>query len=147
MANPRDKGPSATSDILIEMDAGGIVLIERKFEPHGWAIPGGFVDYGESAEAAAVREAKEETGLDVRLVEQLYTYSDPARDPRGHTLTVVFIATASGRPVAADDAARAAVFTADMLPASLAFDHARILEDYFAYKSTGRHPSCTGPGL
>jgi ADP-ribose pyrophosphatase YjhB (NUDIX family) len=138
--NPRNKGPSPAADILIELDTGGIVLIERKFEPHGWAIPGGFIDYGESAEAAAVREAKEETGLDVRLIEQLYTYSDPARDPRGHTLTVVFIAEASGVPVGDDDAARAGVFTETTLPTPLAFDHVKVLEDYFTYKRTGKHP-------
>ena len=137
--DPRRHGPAPTSDIIIETD-GGIVLVERRFEPPGWAIPGGFIDDGESAEAAAVREAKEETGLDVRLTGQLYTYSDPARDPRGHTLTVVFTALAEGRPRGGDDAARAEVFREGSLPSPLAFDHAAILDDYFRFKRTGRRP-------
>ena len=112
---------------------GGIVLIERKYPPPGWALPGGFVDYGESFEAAAVREALEETGLQVTLLRQFHTYSDPGRDPRQHTASTVFIATATGTPVGADDAARAEVFTKDDLP-PLAFDHARILADYFQMK-------------
>jgi len=116
-------------DIIIETE-GGVVLIERKNKPLGWALPGGFVDYGESLEKAALREAFEETGLRVRLRRQLKTYSDPARDPRHHTITTVFIATADGSPHAGDDAARAAVFVRENLP-PLAFDHALILEDYF----------------
>lgn len=120
-------------DIIIEID-NGIVLIERKNPPHGWALPGGFVDYGESLETSAVREAKEETSLDVRLVEQFHAYSDPNRDPRHHTITVVFIATADGLPVAADDAGKAELFTESNLPESIAFDHGRILNDYFRYK-------------
>jgi 8-oxo-dGTP diphosphatase len=130
----RFRNPVPTVDILIELDGGGIVLIERKNEPHGWAIPGGFVDYGETVEQAAVRESKEETSLDVTLVRQFHVYSDPARDPRRHTLTVVFIARASGTPVAADDAKGIGVFTRETLPAPLCFDHATILEDYFAGK-------------
>jgi 8-oxo-dGTP diphosphatase len=130
----RFRNPVPTVDILIELDGGGIVLIERKNEPHGWAIPGGFVDYGETVEQAAVRESKEETSLDVTLVRQFHVYSDPARDPRRHTLTVVFIARASGTPVAADDAKGIGVFTRETLPAPLCFDHAAILEDYFAGK-------------
>ncbi|GAB4346069.1 MAG: NUDIX hydrolase [Desulfobulbaceae bacterium] len=118
-----------TVDVIIEID-GGIVLIERKNPPPGWALPGGFVDYGESCEEAAVREAREETGLDVTLVEQFHAYSDPDRDPRLHTVSIVFIGTAEGTPRGGDDAARAEVFTRDNLP-PLAFDHARILEDYF----------------
>ena len=138
----RDRtGPAPTSDIIIELPGGGIVLVERKYPPPGWAIPGGFIDDGESAEAAARREAKEETSLDVELLEQLYTYSDPRRDPRGHTLTVVFIARATGTPCAADDAARAEVFTESTLPAPLAFDHADVLADYFRYRRTGRRPT------
>ncbi len=121
--------PVPTVDIIIET-GGGIVLIKRKNPPHGWALPGGFVDYGESYEAAAVREAREETGLDVHLVRQFHTYSDPDRDPRQHTASTVFIATAKGRPRAADDAVQADIFTRDNLP-PLVFDHARILADYF----------------
>ena len=128
------RNPLPTVDIIIEID-GRIVLIERKNPPHGWAIPGGFMDWGESAEACARREAKEETGLSVRLDELFYVYSDPRRDPRHHTLTTVFIASASGRPVAADDAARAELFRPDSLPAPMAFDHARILDDYRRYRS------------
>lgn len=112
---------------------GGIVLIERKNLPHGWAIPGGFVDYGESVEDGAVREAREETGLNVLLKDLFYVYSRPDRDPRHHTVTTVFIASADGRPVAADDARNAGVFTADTLPTPLVFDHGQILEDYFRY--------------
>lgn len=138
--NPRDKGPSAAADVIIELPDNAIVLIERKFEPQGWAIPGGFIDYGESAEAAAVREAKEETGLDVELLDQLYTYSAADRDPRGHTLTVVYVGRASGKPAGADDAARAGTFTELDLPSPLAFDHASVLRHYFEYKRTGRRP-------
>jgi len=120
-------------DIIIETE-GGIVLIERKNKPLGWALPGGFVDYGESLEQAAIREAFEETGLKIRLKRQLKTYSDPARDPRHHTISTVFIATADGSPHAGDDAAKAAVFVQGNLP-SLTFDHALILEDYFRSRS------------
>ena len=128
------RNPFPTVDIIIEV-GGGIVLIERKNPPHGWAIPGGFLDWGESVEACAVREAHEETGLLVKLRELLYVYSDPARDPRHHTVTTVFIASASGVPVAADDAARAGIFTAETLPEPLAFDHGQILDDYFRYRN------------
>lgn len=131
--------PFPTVDIIIEI-AGGIVLIERKNPPPGWAMPGGFVDYGESVEAAAVREAKEETCLDVKLTEQFYTYSDPSRDPRHHTLAVVFIATATGMPRGADDARVAQIFYQHNLPAPIAFDHAAILRDYFHFKKTGQRP-------
>jgi ADP-ribose pyrophosphatase YjhB (NUDIX family) len=124
------KTPRITVDIIIELDE-GIVLIERKNPPHGWAIPGGFVDYGESLEAAAMREAKEETGLDVELMRQFHTYSDPGRDPRGHTVSTVFVARASGVPQAADDAQAAGVFSGENLPEAMAFDHREILEDYF----------------
>jgi len=134
-------GPTPAADAIIELPGGGIVLIERKYPPLGWAIPGGFIEEGESAEDAARREAKEETGLDVELVDQLYTYSDPLRDPRGHTLTVVFIARATGTPHGDDDAARAEVFTEATLPTPLAFDHAQVLADYFTYRRTGRHPT------
>jgi 8-oxo-dGTP diphosphatase len=126
-ATPRN--PLPTVDIIIEVN-GGIVLIERKNEPRGWALPGGFADYGESFEQTAVREAKEETGLDIELIEQLHTYSDPGRDPRMHTATTVFIAIAAGIPKAGDDASRAEVFPKDRIP-SLVFDHNIIIDDYF----------------
>ena len=130
-AHPRN--PYLTVDAIIETE-GGIVLIRRKNPPEGWALPGGFVDYGESVEHAAMREAQEETGLDITLTRQFHTYSAPQRDPRHHTVSVVFIATALGPPVAADDAADAAVFTLDNLPTPIAFDHGKILSDYAACK-------------
>jgi ADP-ribose pyrophosphatase YjhB (NUDIX family) len=140
---PEFKNPVPTVDIIIEMkDAGGhegIVLIERKNPPYGWALPGGFVDYGESLEEAAVREAKEETSLDIELVRQFHTYSDPRRDPRGHTATTVFIAKASGEPLARDDARAIGVFARDEVRFPLAFDHRKILDDYFASKKETRH--------
>ena len=126
------KNPLPTVDIIIET-MGGIVLIERKNPPIGWALPGGFVDYGESLEQAAEREALEETGLHVTLSQQFKTYSAPDRDPRHHSISTVFIATADGSPTAGDDAGRTAVFTRQNLP-SLVFDHARILAEYFTYK-------------
>ncbi|MCI5141059.1 MAG: NUDIX hydrolase [Candidatus Electrothrix sp. ATG1] len=129
---PVYKNPTPTVDIIIEV-AEGIVLIERKNPPLGWALPGGFVDYGESFEDAAVREAKEETGLDVTLVRQFHTYSSPDRDQRQHTASTVFIATAQGIPVGADDAKQAQVFTQESLP-ELAFDHLRIILDYYEDK-------------
>ena len=131
-AIPLYRNPVPTVDIIIEVE-GGIVLIERKNEPFGWALPGGFVDYGESYEDAAVREAREETGLEVTLVRQFHTYSDPDRDPRQHTASTVFIATASGVPEGGDDALRASVFDQGHLP-DLVFDHARIVDDYYSNK-------------
>ncbi|MBW1788261.1 MAG: NUDIX hydrolase [Deltaproteobacteria bacterium] len=130
------RNPFPTVDIIIEIDradgkAPGIVLIERKNPPFGWALPGGFVDYGESLESAAVREAEEETSLQVNLRYQLGAYSDPGRDPRFHTVTVVFVASAVGEPEAADDAAAVRVFDRDSVPIQLAFDHGKILQDYF----------------
>ena len=130
------KNPLPTVDTIIEY-SGGVVLIKRKYPPPGWAIPGGFVDYGESLEEAAVREALEETGLVVRLKRQMHTYSDPGRDKRMHTITTVYVAEGSGVLKAADDAAEAAVFTRDTLPADIAFDHREILEDYFKRDITG----------
>jgi len=130
------KNPLPTVDIIIEV-AGGIVLIERKNPPHGWALPGGFVDDGETLEEAAAREAEEETGLKVRLKCQMHAYSDPERDPRFHTVSVVFVAEANGEPVGMDDAAKAAVFTEETLPEPIAFDHADILKDYFRWKKEG----------
>ncbi|MBN2498220.1 MAG: NUDIX hydrolase [Deltaproteobacteria bacterium] len=133
-APPRN--PFPTVDIIIELGDDRIVLVERKNPPRGWALPGGFVDYGESLEQAAVREAAEETGLAVRLVEQFHAYSDPQRDPRHHTLSVVYIATADGEPRAGDDAALARAFSLDALPV-LVFDHGRILADYARSKASG----------
>lgn len=129
------RNPYLTVDIVIEY-GDGIVLIERKNPPHGWALPGGFVDYGESLEAAAVREAKEETSLDICLTRQLHTYSNPERDPRHHTVSTVFVATASGTLAANDDAAKAGIFKAATLPSPLVFDHDTIINDYFRYKDT-----------
>ncbi|WP_147822094.1 NUDIX domain-containing protein [Salidesulfovibrio onnuriiensis] len=130
------RNPFPTVDAVIQVaDADGkgpgVVLIERSNPPHGWALPGGFVDYGESCEQAAVREMKEETNLDVVLTGLLGVYSDPARDPRFHTMSVVYLAEARdiSRLRAGDDAGKARVFALDDLP-PLAFDHGRILEDY-----------------
>ncbi|MFQ5330385.1 MAG: NUDIX domain-containing protein [Thermodesulfobacteriota bacterium] len=133
------RNPVPTVDIIIEMQAGGIVLIERKNPPFGWAMPGGFVDYGESLETAARREALEETSLVVKLTTQLHAYSDPDRDKRLHTITTVFVAEAQGEaePVARDDAKGVGVFTEEDLPTPLAFDHKRILSDYFRWKLEG----------
>jgi ADP-ribose pyrophosphatase YjhB (NUDIX family) len=132
------KNPSPTVDIIIEIETEdgrkGIILIKRKYPPYGWALPGGFVDYGESLEQAAVREAKEETSLDIQLQCQMHTYSDPKRDPRKHTISTVFIAQAKGKPVAQDDAQEIGVFSEDELNFPLAFDHEKILTDYFERK-------------
>ena len=125
------RNPVPTVDIIIEMERGGIVLIKRKNPPLGWALPGGFVDYGESLEQAARREAEEETSLKVKLQYQLHAYSDPERDPRHHTISVVFVAIATGEPKAADDAEEVGIFGRDFLPDNLAFDHKKILQDYF----------------
>ncbi len=128
------RNPFPTVDIIIEVE-GGIVLIRRKNPPYGWALPGGFVDYGESLERAAVREAKEETSLDVELISQLGAYSDPARDPRQHNISVVFRARAKGDARPGSDAVDTGVFKPDALPEDMAFDHARIISDYL--KKTG----------
>jgi 8-oxo-dGTP diphosphatase len=138
--NQKPVTPLLTVDIVIELiDRPGrpIVLIERKYPPPGWALPGGFVDVGETLEAAAIREAKEETSLDVRLASLLGNYSDPSRDARGHTASAVYIAEASGQPVAADDARHLDVFAPDDVPV-LAFDHAHIIADYRVFRQTGR---------
>ncbi len=132
--------PALAVDTIIEMaDRPGrpIVLIERRNPPHGWAIPGGFVDVGETLETAAAREAREETSLEVRLKCLLGIYSDPARDPRGHTVTPVYIAEARGEPCAADDARHLALYLPQDCP-RLAFDHDRIIADYLQYLATGR---------
>jgi len=132
------RNPFPTVDIIIEQKE-GVVLILRRNEPQQWAIPGGFCDYGESLEEAAVREAREETGLEVELIEQFHTYSDPRRDPRQHNITTVYIARARGGTLQAqDDAQEIGVFSEADLPPKLAFDHDQILKDYFLYKKTGQ---------
>jgi len=136
---PRPVTPIIAADIIIELlDQPGrpIVLIERRNPPHGWAIPGGFVDVGERLEQAAVREAEEETGLKVTLKALLGNYSDPARDPRGHTITAVYVAEAHGTPKAGDDAKNVQVFD-PLKPPALVFDHAVVLADYRKYRETG----------
>jgi ADP-ribose pyrophosphatase YjhB (NUDIX family) len=135
----RYQNPVPTVDVIIETE-GGIVLIRRKNPPPGWAIPGGFVDVGENVRDAAVREALEETGLRVTLTTLLGVYSDPDRDPRQHTISTVFVGTAAGDPRGMDDAAEAGLFTEETLPSPIAFDHARILEDYFRFRKTGERP-------
>jgi 8-oxo-dGTP diphosphatase len=137
------RNPTPTVDIIIELidqPKRPIILIERRNPPHGWALPGGFVDEGESVETAAKREALEETSLTVNLIEQFYVYSDPARDPRQHTLSIVFIAAASGQARAADDAQTIGIFDLWELPAKLCFDHHSILQDYAYYRYYGRRP-------
>jgi len=131
--------PLLTVDIIIRY-RDGVVLIERKNPPYGWALPGGFVDIGESLEEAAIREAKEETSLDVTLIEQFHAYSKPDRDPRFHTVTVVFIADGKGTLKGKDDARKAEVFNEFTLPQMIAFDHRTIIEDYFAYCKSGNRP-------
>lgn len=132
MGRGKPRNPIPTVDIIIELEDQGIILIKRKNPPYGWALPGGYVDYGESLEKAAVREAKEETSLDIELLRQLHTYSDPDRDPRGHTISTVFIARATGHPKAADDACEIGIFRINNLPKKLAFDHLKILQDYIS---------------
>jgi len=129
---PKYRNPLVTVDIIIEIN-GNIIMIERATPPYGWALPGGFVDYGESLEASAVREAKEETSLDITLIEQFHTYSDPDRDPRHHTVTTVYIASGEGVPKAADDAKNIGLFNDKNLPSPIAFDHEKIIHDYFQY--------------
>ncbi len=137
------RNPIPTVDIIIELidrPQRPIVLIERQNPPYGWALPGGFVDYGEAVEAAAQREAREETCLAIELLEQFQVYSRPDRDPRQHTLSVVFLATARGEPQAADDAKTVGLFHVWDLPSSLCFDHDQILADYWRYRHYGWRP-------
>jgi 8-oxo-dGTP diphosphatase len=136
------KNPKPTVDLLIELDGapGQLVFIMRKNYPQGLALPGGFVDDGEWVADAAVREAKEETGLDIELIELFHVYSDPGRDTRQHTVSIVFIARASGQPVGGDDAAACIVSPPDALPSPLVFDHPIIVADYLVYRRNGVRP-------
>ncbi len=129
------RSPYVTVDAIIELN-GGIVLIERSNPPSGWALPGGFVDYGESLEHAVMREVKEETNLDFSDVKQFHTYSAPDRDPRFHTIATVFTGKATGILQAGDDAAGARIFPKDQLPETMAFDHRQILTDYINWKKS-----------
>lgn len=132
-------GPFTTVDAIIEID-GGIVIIKRSNPPFGWALPGGFVDYGESLEEAVKREAKEETGLELSGIKQFHTYSEPNRDPRFHTIGTVFIAQAKGVPQAGDDAAGLKVVKlGEIEKLEFAFDHKKIIQDYIKYKE-GKSP-------
>ena len=136
--------PLLAADIIIELlDPPGrpVVLIERRYPPLGWAIPGGFVDVGETLENAARREAHEETGLNVTLIALLGCYSDPRRDARGHTVSAVYVATARGAPQALDDAKNVALFTPEQFPEMLAFDHQQILQDYLRFRANGERPA------
>lgn len=137
------RNPAPTVDIIIELidkPQRPIVLIERKNPPYGWAIPGGFVDYGESVETAAKREAEEEVRLRVELVTLLGIYSDPKRDPRQHTMSAVYIATATGEPQADDDAKSLGIFLPWEFPTNLCFDHDLILKDYRRFRDYGLLP-------
>jgi 8-oxo-dGTP diphosphatase len=134
---PAYRNPTPTVDCIIELSGDRIVLIKRAHPPLGWALPGGFVDEGEALHVACAREVKEETGLTVELREQFFTYSDPKRDPRQHTMTTVYIGTAKGDPKGSDDAAEARAFPIAELPKDLCFDHGTILEDYLRYRRTG----------
>lgn len=141
------RNPVPTVDIIIELidrRDRPIILIERLNPPYGWAIPGGFMDYGESAETTARREAMEEIGLEVELVELLGVYSDPDRDPRQHTISTVYIATAKGEPKAGDDAKNVKATHIWEIPENLCFDHDRILHDYLQYRNYGIRPRLRG---
>lgn len=134
---PEHRNPSPTVDVVVQLGGDRVVLVRRANPPPGWALPGGFVDEGETLEAAAVREAREETGLEVELVDLLYVYSDPRRDPRRHTTSTVFLGRASGEPAGGDDAAEARAFAWTALPSPIAFDHAEILADARRFLLTG----------
>lgn len=137
------RNPAPTVDIIIELidrPHRPIILIERHNEPLGWALPGGFVDYGETVEKAAIREAEEEIGLKVELIQQFLVYSDPRRDSRQHTISIVFLATATGQPLAGDDAKGVGIFEPWCVPSDLCFDHDRILRYYWQYRNYGIPP-------
>jgi 8-oxo-dGTP diphosphatase len=138
--SPEHRNPLPTTDAVIAGPDGRVVLILRKNDPKGWALPGGFVDQGEEPGAACRREAKEETDLEVELVAQLFTYSDPRRDPRKHTISTVYACRAKGGKLkAGDDAADAKWFSEAEIPWSdLCFDHADILRDYFTWSRNGQ---------
>jgi len=136
----RPKTPELTVDAIIELED-GIVLIERKYPPSGWAIPGGFVDPGESLLEAVKREAKEETNLDIEVIDLFHLYSKPWRDPRGDTVSAVYYCKATGTPKGGDDAAEAVVFSEKELPENIAFDHREILQQFFHWKKTGEKPT------
>jgi 8-oxo-dGTP diphosphatase len=146
MPKKRYRNPVPTVDVIIEATdktgKSGVVLVKRKNPPPGWALPGGFVDYGETLEAAAVREAAEETSLEVESLRQFHAYSDPGRDPRGHTVSTVFTGRGRGVPRAGDDASSVGVFDPEKIPVRLAFDHRRILDDYIAVRQ-GKNPWTT----
>lgn len=137
------KNPAPTVDIIIELidrPHRPIILIERHNPPLGWAIPGGFIDYGEPVEIAAKREAEEEIGLKIELIEQFLVYSDPNRDPRQHTISIVFLASATGQPIAGDDAKGVGIFEPWSIPKNLCFDHDKILHDYLQYRNYSIRP-------
>jgi len=123
------RNPIPTVDAIIQV-SGGVVVVERKNPPAGWALPGGFVDYGESLEVAVAREVREETHLEFQDFAQLGTYSDPSRDPRHHTITTVFFGRGRGTLQAGDDARRVLVVPPENPGIPFAFDHGRILQDY-----------------
>jgi len=137
----RPETPQVTVDAIIEMENGGIVLVERKYPPAGWAIPGGFVDPGESLLEAVKREALEETCLEIEVLDLLHVYSRPWRDPRGDTVSAVYWCRGEGEPTGGDDAARAVVYKEDELPECIAFDHRDILQQFFHWRRTGQRPS------
>ncbi len=134
---PEHRNPAPTVDVVILVPGDRVVLVARRNPPAGWALPGGFVEEGETLESAAVREASEETGLEVELTDLIYVYSDPRRDPRRHTVSTVFLGRASGEPKGGDDAAEARAFRWSALPSPLAFDHAEILADARRFLLTG----------
>ncbi|MCD4700620.1 MAG: NUDIX hydrolase [Candidatus Aegiribacteria sp.] len=133
--------PLITVDAIIELSDGKIVLVKRKYPPPGWAIPGGFVDPGESLAEAVRREAREETSLDIEVVSIFHVYSKPWRDPRGDTVSIVYYCKANGNPEGGDDAVEAVAFAPDCLPDVIAFDHRKIIQQFLQWKSTGIRPS------